>query len=275
MRNLDLFISEDVNVYIAELPDGLDPDGYIRKFGLEDFLKLKKSSKNLFDYKLGKLTNRFNINTTHGKMNIASEMLPTIARINNAVLKSTLVKKLSERLSVDEESIKVELKKVKGDYSERRYVAAVTEVKKHSASAEIMMLALMMEGSRIVDKIAQVLAPDEFKDSSIRDVVSAILVLHKENKEVTPSRLISHLSGVPSAATLITEAVGISESIADKDKALADCIAKIKSDNLKERRAMIQDAISAAHNQKNDNRVNELVAEFSRLENEIRKLNKV
>ena len=80
---------------------------------------------------------------------------------------------------------------------------------------------------------------------------------------------------VSGAATLITEAVGISESIVDKDRALADCIAKMKSDNLKERRAMIQDAIGAAHNQKNDNRVNELVAEFSRLENEIRKLDKV
>ncbi len=275
LRSLDLFISEDVNVYISELPDGLDPDSYIRKFGLDEFLKLKKSSKNLFDYKLGKLMNRFNINTTHGKMNIASEMLPTIARINNAVLKSTLIKKLAERLSVDEESIKLELKKVKGDYSARRYVATVPEVKKHSSGAEIMMLALMMEGSHIVDKIAPVLSPDEFRNSSIRDVVGVIFGLHKENKEITPSRLINHLSESPEAAALITEAVGISESIGDKDKALADCIAKIKSDNLKEQRAMVQDAIGTAHNQKNGLKVNELVAEFSRLENEIRKLGKV
>ena len=73
LRNLDLFISEDVNVYIAELTDGLDPDGYIRKFGTEDFLKLVKSSKNLFDYKIDKLTKHFNINTTTGKARIAAE----------------------------------------------------------------------------------------------------------------------------------------------------------------------------------------------------------
>lgn len=265
MRNLDLFISEDVNVYIAELPDGYDPDSYIRKFGTEEFLKLKKSSKNLFDYKLGKLAGRFNIDTTHGKMNIASEMLPTIARINNAVLKSTLVKKLSERLSVDEESIKAELKKVKGDYGQRRYVAAVVEAKKDPTSAEIMLLALMMEGPAAIDRITKLILPEEFKDTSIREVVNAIIALHKENREATPSRLVNHLSESQTAAALITEAAGLSEIITDKEKALNDCVARIKRDNIKDRMAVIQEAIRAAHSRKDETKVNELVAEYSEL----------
>ncbi|MFA6321338.1 MAG: DNA primase [Candidatus Omnitrophota bacterium] len=266
LRNLDLFISEDVNVYIAELPEGYDPDSYIRKFGMDEFLLLKKSSKNLFDYKLGKLMNRFNINTTHGKMNIASEMLPTIARINNAVLKDTLIKKLAERLSVDEEAIKSELKKVKTDYTEKRYVeTVVVQTKKHSSGAEILALALMMEGSRAVEKIAQSLSPDEFKDSSIRDVVSAVFDFYKANKEITAPRLINHFSESPGAAALITEAVGVAEIIGDKEKALNDCIAKIKKDNLEERKSLIQDAIKAAHSQKNDSRVMELVTEYNEL----------
>ncbi len=115
LRNMDMFISEAVNVYIAELPKGYDPDNYIRKFGTDDFIKLTKSSKNLFDYKLNKLSARFDIRTANGKASIAGEMLPTIARVNNAVLKSALVKKLAEKLSVDEDSIRQELKKVKPD----------------------------------------------------------------------------------------------------------------------------------------------------------------
>ena len=128
----------------------------------------------------------------------------------------------------------------------------------------------MLEGGKIVDRIAEALSPDDFKNSSIRDVVNAIFDLHKENKEITPSRLINHLSESAEAATLITEAVGISEIIGDKEKALNDCIARIKSDNLKERRTMIQDAIRIAHNQKNEERVKELVSEY----NELIKINK-
>ena len=95
------------------MPKGFDPDGYIRKFGTDDFIKLTKASKNLFDYKLSKLSGRFDIKTPHGKAAIAGEILPTISRIDNAVLRSNLVKKLAEKLSVDEESIRAELKKVK------------------------------------------------------------------------------------------------------------------------------------------------------------------
>ncbi len=271
LRNLDLFISEDVNVYIAELPEGFDPDSYIRKFGVDEFIKLKKSSKNLFDYKLGKLMKRFNISTTHGKMSIAGEMLPTIGRINNEVLKSTLIKKLAEKLSVDEESIRAELKKVKSDYAERRYVENVVEVKKRSSDAEMLLLALMMDGPKIIERIAGVLSPDEFKNSSIRDVVNAVFELYKANKEITAPRLINHMSDSTDAAALITEAVGISEIIGNKEKALNDCVAKIKKDNLEERKTLIQDAIKIAHNQKNDMRVMELVTEY----NELMKIGKV
>ncbi len=123
----------------------------------------------------------------------------------------------------------------------------------------------MLEGSRVIDKIVEVLSPDEFKDSSIRDVVNAIFSFHKENKQISPSRLINYLSESPEAAALITEAVGLSEMVGDKEKALSDCIAKIKKDNIKERMAMIQDAIRIAHNQKNDARVNELVAQYNDL----------
>ena len=120
LRNLDIFISEDVNVYIAELPNGYDPDSYIRKFGTEEFTRLVKAAKNIFDYKFDKLSRRFDVNSANGKAGIAREMLPTIARIDNAVLKSNLVKKLAESLSVDEESIRTELKKGKLDYNQER-----------------------------------------------------------------------------------------------------------------------------------------------------------
>ena len=96
-------------------------------------------------------------------------------------------------------------------------------------------------------------------------MVNAIFSFHKENKQISPSRLINYLSESPEAAALITEAVGLSEMVGDKEKALSDCIAKIKKDNIKERMAMIQDAIRIAHNQKNDARVNELVAQYNDL----------
>lgn len=265
LRNLDLFISEDVNVYIAELPDGFDPDSFIKKFGSDDFLKLIKASKNIFEYKLDKLKGRFDVATSHGKANIANEMLPTISRINNAVLKSTLVKKLAERLSVDEESIRSELKKVKPDYGEHRYTVNPPQEKRSSWSAEIMILSLLFEGENFVSRIKDALLPDEFRNSAVRDVVNAIFDMHKENKEITPSRLMNHMSASPEATALISEAVSLSEMMHDKEKALTDCITRIKKDNMRDRLNMIQEAIRAAHSKKDEDKVKDLVMKYNEL----------
>ncbi len=265
LRSLELFISEDVNVYIAELSSGLDPDSYIRKFGAEDFLKLIKASKNVFDYKFDKLKNRFDITSAHGKAGIVSEMLPTITKINNAVFRSDLIKKLAEKLSVDEGAIKLELKKIKPDFAERRYIVSPSEVKKDSRSAELMVLALLLDNENFIKRIMRDLSLDEFKDSSVRDVVGAISTLYIEKKEITPARLINHLGSTSEAADLVSEAVNILEMLVDKDKALTDCVARIKKDNIKDQLGRLQDAIKIAHNQKDEERVKRLVTEYNSL----------
>ena len=265
LRNLDLFITEDVNVYIAELSDGLDPDSYIRKKGAEDFLKLIKSSKNLFDYKLDKLKNRFNISTTHGKVNIVNEMVPTIAKINNAVFKADLIKKLSEKLSVNEDAIREELKKVKPGAAERVSTVIPVEAKKDYWSAEIMILALLLAGNSFIKVISEELSPEEFKDTSIRDLVVAILELYKQNVPVNAAKVINHMGSGDRAANLVSEAVNMLEPLADKEKAMADCIARIKKDNVKDRLADIQDALRMAHSQKDEEKVKSLVAEYNSL----------
>jgi len=265
LRNMDLFISEGVNVYIAELPKGFDPDSYIRKFGTDDFIKLTKSSKNLFDYKLAKLSLKLDIRTAHGKAAIANEMLPTISRIENAVLRSNLVKKLAESLSVDEESIRTELKKVKPDYNTRTYNISPVEVRKDSKTAERMILAICLEGSGFIRRVKDSLSLDEFRDSSVRDVIKAIFDLSEEEKNITAVRLMNHFENNEAASILISEAANISEMLADKDKVLIDCIARIKKDNIKDRLERLQDAIKAAQNTKDDGLITRLVTEYTEL----------
>ncbi|MCX5677724.1 MAG: DNA primase [Candidatus Omnitrophica bacterium] len=271
MRGLDIFVSEDMNVYIAELPKGLDPDSYIRKNGAEDFIKLIKSSKNIFDYKFDKLSKRFNSATTNGKAGIVNEMLPTISKIGNAVAKSEMIKKLSKSLSVDEDAVKAELKKVKPDFSERRSIIVPAEIKRDVKKAEIAILAVLLDGrGDYADIVKRALPLEEIKSSSVRDIVNVILLLRKDNKEINAARLMNHFGSGSESTSLISEAVNVLDSLDDKEKALYDCISRIKKDNVKDRLTTIQEAIRMAHSQKDEVKVKELVAEY----NSLVKLNK-
>ena len=270
LRNLDLFISEDVNVYIAELSDSLDPDAYIRKFGVGDFLKKIKSAKNIFEYKLEKLKKRYDAGSTNGKAAIVAAMLPTIARINNAVLKSEFLKKLSERLSVDEEAIRSELKKIKSGSYEPAQIPVVAEARHNFKTAEMMLLALMLEDPIYIERIKLELGLEDFKDTSVRDVCAAIFRLHGENIQVTPVRLITDLARSPEGAKIVSEASGMLENMTDKEKAFLDCITKIKRDNVKDKLSRIQEEIKMAHGRKDEDSVKDLVAKYSELIKEAR-----
>ena len=52
------------------------------------------------------------------------------------------------------------------------------------------------------------------------------------------------------------------EIISDKGRALEDCIARIKKDNIKDRLSMLQEAIRIAHGQKDEDMVRRLVGEY-------------
>jgi DNA primase len=265
LRNLDTFISEDVNVYIAELQAGLDPDSYIRKFGTDEFLKTIKSSKNIFDYKLEKVSAKFDIKSAHGKARIAAEMLPTIARINNAVMKSTLIKKLAEKLVVDEDALKAEFKKIKPDYSVRRPLEEHTPPKADTPSAEKLVIALLLEGGDILDRVEKELSLDDFADATAKDLAAVIFDIHKENKTINPARLINRLGTNSAYAALVSEAVNLSEMVVDKEKVLSDCIARIKRDRVKGALKRLQAEIKIAHDSRDDAKLKELLAEYDNL----------
>jgi hypothetical protein len=130
----------------------------------------------------------------------------------------------------------------------------------------MVVLAVLLDGKGdYADIVKRALPLEEIKSSALRDIVDAIFLLRKDNKEISAVRLISHFGASSESASLISEAVNILDSLDDKEKALDDCIARIKSDSVKDRLTMLQEAIRAAHSQKDAEKVKELVSEYNGL----------
>ncbi|OGW75630.1 MAG: DNA primase [Omnitrophica bacterium RBG_13_46_9] len=265
LRSLDLLIEEDMNVRIALLPKGHDPDSLVRKEGGTGFMKVLKESKDFFEYKLGVLSARFRKDQPRGKARIVEEMLPTLSRIKNAVLKSSYLKKISEELSVDEESVRSELKKVR-TYSARAYPigdTVETEKKRAITTAEMMLLAIVLEDMTHITKLEE-LGFQNFKDKLLVGIFEKISQLHKSGKSTTPSHLISYFTDTE-AERIISEATNLCQTIKDSSKALKDCLRHVRKDNLKEVLSVIQFKIRKAESNADTDGVNRLIAEYSEL----------
>lgn len=267
LRGLDLLLAEDMHIGIARLPKGFDPDSYVRKNGIEAFRKLIEKPASLFEYKLSLLRSAHGVETAESRVKVADEMLKTIARINNAVLKSEYIKRLAESLALDESAVRQEAKKAKGEY-EREYSAdsnflAKDEIKP-LREADRIIIGLMLEDNNAISFVKEKIDSNEFSDKFSQRVVSRIFNFFDQNKPVTYSALISQLN-IEGAENVLSEIAASHLASFNRQKNLEDCILWIKKDNFKRGLEELRNQIKEAQEAGEQDKVTELIARYNGL----------
>ena len=264
LRGLDLLVSFEMNVRIATLPKGYDPDTFVRKHGKDAFLEIIKSSRDLFDYKMNLLMGKYNKDGVRGRAAIATLMLPTIARIPNEILKASFLKKLSDTLEIDETALKAELRKIKPDYS---YVVSVQPPRRPDRKAsgpEIFLLSLILDDRGVIDALEEKLGSGAVSRMTIGGVIDVLKKMKAENRETNAGRLMTHFDD-EGVRTLIAEAAGLLDTICDRDKVFSDCVGKLKSEAIKSDLERLRMEMSAAEGSNDSGRLRSLMTQYNDL----------
>jgi DNA primase len=266
LRGLDLFLEEDMNVKIATLEKGHDPDSFLRKFGKEKFDEIIKKSKSLFTYKLNILQGRANNQEPESKAETIKEMLSTINRVRNAIIKAEYIKLLAQELSVREDAVWEELKKIKKDRVPHRTESIGHGTKKliEISPAEKILAKLMLEDVNIVRIVRDELKPSDFRNQDIRNIAEALFSINIEDGLIDVSKLINSIEDkVPQ--NIISFIVNEEVEIRDKEKNTCDCIMTIKKENRSILLKDIQNRLYAAQKSGYEEEEKRLVEEFNQL----------
>lgn len=265
LRGLDLFLGEAMAVEVAVLPEGQDPDSFIRNSGAEAFKEVLSNAKDLFDYKLEILCKGYDINNTEEKVEIAREMLGSISKIEDAVLKSEYIKKLSQVLELDEASLLIELKKLKKNRpSNFENFKKIDGLEFKVRPAERLLIKLIVEDTSLIESVKNELKPLDFKNPQVRKLIESLFNLSQEPSRLDTAKLINYLEGcVPS--NLISFLINEEMEIKDKEKNIFDCIKAIKKENRDERAKGLQNKIAIAQKEGDDEGVKRLLSEFNAL----------
>jgi DNA primase len=266
LRGLDLLLEEDMCIGIAQLPKGFDPDSVVRKYGIEAFQELLNKPIGLFEYKLNILTSTHGTDRAESKIKIADEMLKTIAKMNNAILKSEYMKRLAESLNLDENALRLEAKKIKKDYgnSYRTEAPFFKDELTPLSTADKIIIGLMMEDNNLVAVVKEKLDCNEFCNKFAQRIVELIFGLHEQNKPISYTTLINHLS-IDGLENLLSEIAAAHNTFVDKRKNLEDCISWIKKNNLKRNLDGLRNQIKEAQSVDAHDRMTELVRQYNRL----------
>ena len=103
-RSLDVFESQYMDARIMVLPEGHDPDSYLREHGPDDFMRLAKVAKSGIEFIIDSAISEFGL-SVEGKVKIIDQVKQTLAAIDDPVKKDLYIKELGEKLGIDQQAI--------------------------------------------------------------------------------------------------------------------------------------------------------------------------
>jgi len=263
LRTLDIFIEEGMTVKVVSLPEGFDPDSFVRKNGIGDFKEKINQAENLFDYKLRILKSRYSIKDIEAKAIISFEMLLTINRFKNAILKAEYIKRLAQELDVREDALLQELNKIK---ETKPYpdldTGGSTKKALNINPTEKLLIKLMLEEEALINHISQRLTPADFQDERTARIVSLMFDLIEQGKNIEPNKLINYLND-EAASQVICESTLLPEiPVQNKENIINDCIRRLKNERLRIKKQHLHEQIKTAEGLGDEEGLNRLMQEF-------------
>lgn len=106
VRGAEVALESGIATRVASVPEGKDPDEFLHAKGLEAFKSALDGAQDLVAFKTDLLIRRAGELTPEAKSAIAKDVLSTIARCPDEVLKDEWVRRLAVRLGLNEDSLR-------------------------------------------------------------------------------------------------------------------------------------------------------------------------
>lgn len=248
-RGIDLAQAEGFNIKIISMPEGKDP----ADVASEDsslFEELVNKAKSIHDFYFENTLSKFDRNTLEGKKKISKILLPVIKRISNKIEQNVWVKDLAQALSVREEDVLEELKKTKEE--KERFVEPEKKEEKVSLNRKQLLEERLLA---LLTKLPERLKEINSDDLKLFSLETVGVINYLEKKDVANDKLEERIKSLGLQ-------LEIEDPELDYEAEFAYCFKELKSLTIKEKLADICKNIRIAEQEKNDEKVKELVEQF-------------
>ncbi len=212
LRGIDRVLAQGLSVYAVALPAGEDPDSFVREQGgaaFEEYMARHRQDFVAFIFEHARRSGR--LDTPEGEAETQREVLASVARISDPLMRESYLRRASEVLGVPD----MHLRRVLGDLGRDRNrqttrirrarpvvpapkpppPATATEAAPEPLPQEVILLRLMLEqGRSLVEFILSHMAEDEFSEGPPRAMVQCLLKMYEEGA-VRPEPLLDGTYG--------------------------------------------------------------------------------
>ena len=254
LRGLEILRTAGFDVRVLNIPQGKDPDEYVRSNGREAFLKLINSAEPLIDYRMKKAEEGIDFKNSQSLILYAKRIMDIISDLD-PVEKDVYIKKASENTGIKEQTLYDILKskiKVSGENNFRNNkeeYGSKLYVEPGFLKAERAILKIMLENKEYLQYIEERILENDFILLEHKEIFTIIMLAKGKNINNIDSFIESKLNNTKSIGELV----------------------KIREENIffaEDIKFQINDFINEIHSYKLKQRINQLKKEVKILENQ-------
>lgn len=256
-RALEMFVSHDMELAIATLPEGLDPCDLLVQQGPEPFRQALESAVDALDFKIDQLLNGPN-NTIEGRRHAVEDLLgiialaPEITGQGGQLKRELVMSRIAQRLGLKEETLWARLDELRsenrGQKSEVRSRPPTSDLRPlDSAPApphEKELLEVLLAEPTLVPVAAEALRLDEIGHPGVRRLVEAMFALHDDGQTPDIERLRERIDNPPLVAYAF-RARDIGRQESDRERWLAQIIAEFMKRRQRPRKVELNNQLHA------------------------------
>lgn len=204
IKGLDLLNEIGCNVKVLTVPDGKDPDEYVRKNGAEGFVKLADNALSLIEYKIKILRKEIDTSVTEGKIEFLNKVAVIISKLENNVEREMYIKKFAREYEISEEAMSSEvLKRLRphgksimkpagtNDFIAKSMKNPSGVLENKLVYEERFILSLLCSDNSIYKAIKDKLDINLFSDKDNRRIANIVLERLGNNKDIVPAELLN------------------------------------------------------------------------------------
>lgn len=230
---------DPVTLNIAALPDGRDPDELIRH-DPQEWERLTQNAPPLMSYLIPAIASRFDIATGQGKSRVVETVFPLIAATADVYEQQRHMQSLADALGITLEALKAGLPRRReyprrrsavarrDDRGERPQVAASALAGNREDVLEDFTLSLLLTRPQLRESAGD-LSPEYFRKSADREVFTRWLgcAATDDLEQALEEPLRAHMRSLTQADVPPADSI-------ESERALAQCISRLKQRHLKE-----------------------------------------
>lgn len=231
IRGLEIFSNEGLTVKVVRLPDGLDPDDVVKKYGADKYAELLKNAMPLVDFKIYNLKKKYDLTDVQSKRKYIAEAIKVISAVESESEREDLLRKLGKDTHTTFESLQRDLDKKEVSIPTKKEVFEQTNQSDGIKNAERFVLCAMLFNKSYAKKFNPYSV--NFKDPVHLRICDVVEEYREDGKEIFPStvaKLFTEEELVEYNAILSAGDNVFGQKT--EEKFFEDCLIKIKKESL-------------------------------------------